>query len=383
MKRLQPCDLVLGFVPLADCASLAVAKEKGLFAAEGLNVALSREPSWANIRDKVQLGLLDGAHMLGPMALASSLGAGGERVPVIAPLALNLNGSAVTVSVALAAEMRALDPASMAVRPRTAAPLRAVVERRRQDGQPPLVFAVVFPFSMHAYELRYWLADSGVDPDLDIRLVVAPPPRMASQLRAGQIDGFCVGAPWNTVSEAEGTGEIVIRATEIWPNGPDKVLGLALNWAERRPDIVQALLRSLIRAAAWADAPENRPELAAILARADYVGAPRDLLEHSLQDVVFHRDFAGFPWTSHAAWFVSQMVRWGQVAPGPGLASVAAGVYRPDLFRAAAADVGAATPSAQAKLVDPFLDGRSFDPADLEAYVAGFGIRRAPLAVAG
>jgi len=231
-------DLRLGFIPLTDCAPLVVAQDLGLFAEEGLNVTLSREASWATVRDKVAVGALDGAHMLAPMALASPLGVdgAGDARPMIAPLALNLNGSAITVSTALAAALREIDPEGMAARPITARPLARLVARSRAQGAPPLTFAVVFPYSMHAYQLRYWMAQAGIDPDLDVRLVVTPPPRMVEQLRLGGIDGFCVGAPWNAVAAQEGLGEMLIKASEFWPGSPDKVFGVKALWARERPD---------------------------------------------------------------------------------------------------------------------------------------------------
>jgi two-component system, oxyanion-binding sensor len=151
---LERTDLRLGFIALNDCAPLVVAREKGFFEQQGLSVDLSREASWANIRDKVTMGALDGAHMLAPMPLAVGLGVCGEPARMIAPMSLNLNGSAVTVSTALAEAMRAEDPQGMAARPRTARPLAQVIAARRAQGAPLLTFAVVFPFSVHNYELR-------------------------------------------------------------------------------------------------------------------------------------------------------------------------------------------------------------------------------------
>src|SRR5690606_6970498 len=147
---------------------------------------------------------LDGGHMLAPMTLAASMGVGGERTPMTVPLSLNLNGSAVTVSTALAEAMRAVVPQGMAGHPRSATPLARLIASRRAFGERPLTFAVVFPYSMHAYELRYWLAAAGIDPDHDIRLVVVPPPRMTERLKAGEIDGFCVTAPWNALAVSKG-----------------------------------------------------------------------------------------------------------------------------------------------------------------------------------
>lgn len=318
-------DLRLGFIPLTDCAPLAVAQALGFFEEEGLAVELVREASWATIRDKVAVGALDGAHMLGPMAL-SAAGA------VLAPLALNRNGSAITVSTALAGK-----------------DLGEVVKARRASGQPALTFAVVFPQSMHNYLLRDWLVGAGVDPDRDVRIVVIPPPRMVERMRAGEIDGFCVGAPWNAVAEAEGVGRILMTSSQIWAGGPDKVLGVTTELAAQRPDDLRACLRAVIRGAAWADAPENRQDLVALLARPAWVGvAPEALVRALEQEIVFHRDGAGFPDRQHALWFLSQMVRWGQLDAGRDLEALADQVYRPGLYRDAVLSLDADEPALHA-----------------------------------
>ncbi|WP_091737740.1 CmpA/NrtA family ABC transporter substrate-binding protein [Phenylobacterium immobile] len=412
MNGLERNDLRLGFIPLNDAAPLVVAKELGLFEAEGLRVELSREASWANIRDKVAVGALDGGHMLAPMTLAASIGVGGERTPMTVPLSLNLNGSAVTVSTALAEAMRAVDPEGMAERPRTARPLARLIASRRAFSERPLTFAVVFPYSMHAYELRYWLAAAGVDPDHDIRLVVVPPPRMGERLKAGDIDGFCVAAPWNALSVSQGDGEIVVYASDIWRMGPDKVFGVTRGWAEANPEALQAVVRALLKAAAWADAPENRAQVATLLAGSAYVDVAEAVVRQSLigsppyapgedgpasQDyLVFNRYAASFPWRSHALWFLTQMRRWGQIGPEVDIRAVADSVYRPDLFRRAAAALGQSAPLVDLKAEggheapweldlattaipmapDAFLDGRIFDPRQPERYIQGFPISR-------
>ena len=351
MSGIEQADVRLGFIPLVDCAPIAVAVERGLFAAEGLQVSLSREPSWANIRDKLQAGLIDGAHMLGPMALASSAGAGGPAAPVVAPLALNSGGSAIAVSMALAAALGEADPRALSDPMAAARALGRVAALRRARRQPPLTFAAVFPFSMHAYELRWWMAEGGVDPDRDVRLVFTPPPRMAARLRSGEVDGFCVGAPWSEVSAAEGAGVILLRAGDLWPTGPDKVLGVLGPWAETRPATLQALLRALVAAQLWADAPENRAALAALLSRPEYVDAPAPVVRRALETsgVSFHRHAAGFPWISHAAWFLAQMRRWGQVPADVDAPAIARTVYRPDLYRTAAAALGVSAPATDLK----------------------------------
>lgn len=372
-------DLRLGFIPLTDCAPLAVAKTMGFFAEEGLEVGLSREASWATVRDKVAVGALDGAHMLAPMALAA---AGADEADIIAPMALNRNGSAITVSRELAGSLRTAHSAP-ADAPVTAAALAGVVEARRVRGEPPLTFAVVFPYSMHNYFLRYWLAEGGVDPDKDVRIVVIPPPRMVEQMHAGAVDGFCVGAPWNAVAEAEGVGQILITASQFWPSGPDKVLGMAASFASTRPDDLKACLRAVMRAAAWADAPQNHESLVELLARPEWVGAAPDAIARALKaEIVFHRDGAGLPRPEHGLWFSSQMLRWGQMNAGVDLEALVSRVYRPDLYRAAALsmdpilDPGLSFEDAASPAEARLFDQRAFDPAAPLAYAADFAIGR-------
>jgi NitT/TauT family transport system ATP-binding protein/nitrate/nitrite transport system substrate-binding protein len=315
--------LRLGFIALNDCAPLVVAKEKGFFAAEGLEVELQREPSWANIRDKLSAGEVQGAHMLASMALASTMGSGSEPKAMIMPLALNHNGSALTVSTAVHQAL-------------AGRPLRTLVKERAAQGLPPLRFAVVFPYSIHNYLLRDWLAAEGVDPEREVRITVTPPARMAEQLKAGAMDGFCVGEPWNAMAEAEGTGVILWRAADIRPGAPDKVLAVAPEWAEAEPETLAALIRALVAAQEWADVPTNRRELAELLAQPGYVGAPADLIEASLEGMVFAA--AGRPKLEHGLWFLGQMQRWGQVPPLASPGPLAEKVYRADLYDAALAN---------------------------------------------
>jgi len=375
--------LKLGFIALTDCAPLVAAKELGLFEDQGLDVTLSREASWANIRDKVVSGALDGAHMLAPMTLACTLGAGVPATPVIAPLSLNANGSSIALSESLARQLRELDDEATAGAPRTAHALKRLVERRAAAGERALTFAVVFPFSIHNYLLRYWLADGGVDPDRDVRITVTPPPRMAARMLAGEVDGFCVGAPWGAVVEAAGAGEIWVQNCGLWRGAPDKVLGVAAAWAERHPATLQAMLRALIKAAMWADRTENREALADMLAQPHYVTAPVAQIRRALVDsdavaLQFHDEDAGYPRRPHALWLLSQMRRWGQIDDNADVYAAAVQVYRPDLYLQAAEAVDAPT---RGRLLDveplkPMFDGRAFDPSRFEAYVAGFPLRR-------
>jgi len=395
--------VILGFIPLTDCAPLVVAKEQGFFARHGLEVTLSREPSWANIRDKVAVGALDGAHMLAAMPIAAALGIDPIAKPMTVGMSLDLNGNAVTLSRRVAERLggiargAALDPLR----------LKALIDTERRAGRPRLVLASVFPFSSHNYLLRYWLATGGIDPDEDVRLVVIPPPQMVTQLAAGRIDGFCVGEPWNQRAAALGIGRTAVESWQIWNNHPEKVFAVCADWAARNPETHLALLRALIEACAWLDQAENRLIAARLLARPDYVGVEESMLARALvgdrdrrggggaggmpETHVFYRNAASFPWRSHAEWFATQMVRWGQVGDLAAARGAAERAYRPDLYRAAAASLGLAAPAADRKIEgahaapwtletaggaiamgpDRFIDRRIFDPADLDGYLGG------------
>lgn len=373
-------DLRLGFIPLTDCAPLIAAQAQGYFEDEGLAVELVREASWATVRDKVAVGALDGAHMLAPMALATA--AEDPRRAVLAPMALNRNGSAITVSTALSEALGGVT-ADLAGSPPSAARLQAVIAERRARGDGPLTFAVVFPYSMHNYLLRYWLAQGGIDPDRDVRLVVIPPPRMVERMRAGEVDGFCVGAPWNAVAELEGVGRILAASSQLWLGGPDKILGVSGSLAGQKPDELRALLRAIIRGAAWADAPENREALIAHLAGPGRIEATPMAIARALQhELVFHREAAGLPRREHGLWFLSQMIRWGQIDADRDLEAIVDQVYRPDLYRDAALSLG---PVLEPALVFPdavepvearLFDGVTFDPAAARAYAERFAIGR-------
>ena len=214
--------LHIGFIPLVDASALIVAVDKGFATAEGLDVTLVREVSWSNVRDKLNIGQFDAAHLLAPVAIASSLGLGHVKLPILAPFNLGLNGNAITVSPALhAAIMGEIDgdPRNPLV---TALALARVVAARRKAGLEPLTFGMTFPFSTHNYQLRFWMAAGGVDPDEDVHLVVLPPPYMVDSLANGHVDAFCVGAPWNSVAVDLGVGHILHFVSDILVRAADR-----------------------------------------------------------------------------------------------------------------------------------------------------------------
>jgi two-component system, oxyanion-binding sensor len=276
----------VGFMPLLDCALLVVAREKGFARQQGLRLRLVREVSWANVRDRVSFGHFDAAHMLGPMVIASHLLAQPGDMPFVAPAALGVGGNAITVSTSLWNHMQQCGAAVGASPAAQARALRAAIDARNKAGEPPLTFAMVFPFSCHNYQLRDWLAAGGVDADQDIRLIVLPPPLLVEAIRTGQVDGFCVGEPWSSLAVDAGLGTIVAVGSDVWLRAPEKVLGMRADYAENNPETVSGLVRALVAAADWAALPANRQELAAMLAEPRYVGAPAALLHAALNGVL-------------------------------------------------------------------------------------------------
>ena len=397
--------IVAGFMPLLDSAILVAAKEKGFADKEGIDLVLARETSWANIRDRMAVGHFQVAHVLAPMPIASNLGLTPLATPIIAPMALGLGGNAVTVSNALWALMvdkgatPDFNPAT------TGAAIKQVAADRSAESKPPLRFAVVHPYSGHNYELRYWLAACGVKPGKDVEIVIVPPPLMADALASETIDGYCVGEPWSTAAALQGYGRIATVKAAIWRSSPEKVLSVSANWASDEPDALAALLRALCRSAQWCAEAGNRTELAGMLSDKAYLARPAAWMLHGLTgeldagggDIRRAEDFfvpfakaATFPWKSHALWFYSQMVRWGQITHTPENATTARETYRPDLYRAALKPLGVALPAANAKVEgalrgptpvgsagasltlgpDGFFDGALFDPDQLDRYIA-------------
>lgn len=346
--------LAIGFIPLTDAAVLIAAAERGFAMAEGIEIELHREVSWANIRDKVNIGLLDGAHMLGPLAIASSLGLGHVRVPLVVPFALNLNGSAITIDKHIYAAMGEVgEDLSSALG--AALALGKVVRQRKAEGREPLVFAAVYSFSTHTYLIRHFLAAGGVDPDRDVRLVVVPPPFMAESLRGGLIHGFSVGSPWNSVAVDADVGRIAVLGAELFGWVPEKVLGVHARFANAEPELLHRLVRALHAAARWCEDEANHADLARLLGEPRHLNLPADILRRTLDGrlhsapggrlrshpdyLILNRDGANRPSPEHALWMYAQIVAAGQGEFAPDAAREAMSVYRPDIFDAAVGPV--------------------------------------------
>lgn len=398
-------DLIrIGFLPLVDAALPILAREGGFAEAEGLEIELVRDMTWATVRDRLLYGHTDAAHLVAPLAIATALGRGRPAVPMAVPFVLGLNGNAITLALPLARQVLdgdgLGDPVALGTR------LRAVTQARLAAGRP-LRFGVVHRYSSHNYMLRYWLAAVGIRPDVDCEIVTTSPPFAADALAADEIDGICVGEPWNSIAVDRGVGRIALVTAQVWRRGVEKVLAMRAETAEAAPDRVHRLIRALHAAAAHFVDPATRDASAAILARPDYLDGPVDPIARAISDRVRltegatplhvpdfmfqYREAANFPWRSQAAWLYSQMIRWDHIPFAAHDAATAQGVFRPDIYRAALAGSGAPLPSASSKMEgaiggdaigagstqgrlflgsDPFFDHRAFDPDDIPGYLA-------------
>jgi NitT/TauT family transport system ATP-binding protein len=389
----------IGFLPLVDAALPILARELGFGEAEGLEIELVRDMTWATVRDRLLYGHTDAAHLVAPLAIATALGRGRPAVPLSVPFVLGLNGNAVTLSIPLAEQV--IDAPGIGDPARIGARLKAVVATGRQ-----LRFGVVHRYSSHSYMLRYWLAGCGVAPERDVDIVTISPPFAADALAAGEVDGICVGEPWNSVAVDRGVGRIALITAQIWRRGVEKVLALKSDTLTDAPELVQRLIRALHAAAAHFVDDSASEAIAAILARPAYLDQTEDAIRRAITDRVRltradepvhlpdfmfqYREAANFPWRSQAAWLYSQMVRWDGMAYSAGDAAIAEAVFRPDVYRAALGGSGAPLPGASSKLEgavgtplaagstqgrltlgpDRFFDGRPFDPDDIPGYLA-------------
>ncbi len=341
----KPQPLRVGFVPLNDCAPLVMARELGLFAKYGVSVELKRELGWATIRDKIIFGELDAAHAVAGMPFAATLGIGSIQCDCVAGMVLSLNGNAITLS-------RALWDAGV----RDVETLRLHIAKSRKKNL--LTFGVVFPSSSHNFLLRQWLISGGIDLNRDVRIVVVPPPQMYVNLKAGNLDGYCVGEPWNSIAIQARAGWSVTASAQLAPGHPEKVLLVRRQFAEARVREHTALMAALIEACAFCDQWENADYVAAILSRPEYLNLPAAALGRSLCGLfdfgcgrveavpdfhVFHRQSANEPSRDKAAWITRAMFQHGLVSNRQAFESDAIKhVFRPDLFRQARAMVSGA-----------------------------------------
>lgn len=370
---LEKDEVKFGFIKLTDCAPIVIAKEKGFFEEEGLQVEVIAQPNWKTLLDNVISGELDGAHMLSGQPIAATIGFG-TKAHIITAFTMDLNGNGITVSNSIWEQMQENDDRlrdDAPSHPITADSLKPVVEGMLDDGEK-LQMGMVFPVSTHNYELRYWLAAADIHPgmytksdiggrtDAQVELSVTPPPMMPATLEAGNIQGYCVGEPWNQQAVAKGIGVPVTTNYDVWKNNPEKVFGVTKAWADENPNTHLAVVKALILAGKWLDETDdegnlvNREEAARILSRSDYVGADFDVIKNSMTGFfyfqktdkrampdfnVFFKYYCTYPWYSDGVWFLTQMRRWGQITeakPAEWYDMTAKEVYKPEIYLEAA-----------------------------------------------
>jgi two-component system, oxyanion-binding sensor len=390
----------VGFLPLVDAALPILARELGFAEAEGLSLDLVRDFSWATVQDRLLYGHSDAAHMVAPLAIATTLGLGRPAVPLSVPFVLGLNGNAITVRPDLAVEVTQVGgPGDI----RAIGARFATFAQRRRDAGRKLRLGVVHRFSSHNYMLRYWLQGTGTDPQTDVDIVTIAPPFAADALANGEVDGICVGAPWNSVAVERGVGVVIATTSQIWRRGVEKVLAVKQERLEQERELFDPLLRALYRAGEAFIDPERLDQIVAIMAGPDYLDGSADAIRRVVQDQVLfakgrepihipdfmfqHREAANFPWVSQAGWLYAQMVAAEQTMASLADYQKAQSVFRPDIYRSALGPVGATLPGASSKLEggiseptgvgslqgrlilseDSFFDGYRFDP---EAYGA-------------
>src|SRR6186713_2178273 len=260
-------DMRFGIIALTDCAPIVIAHELGYFKKFGINSVVSKEASWAVIRDKLSLGENHATHMLLGMPLASTMGLAGSPVkPMVIPWLLNRNGQAITLNNKL-----------KAAGAKTPAQIKPLAEKAKAAGEP-LTFAMTFPPGTHAMWIRYWLASGGINPDKDVSLITIPPAQMVANMKVDKMDGFCVGEPWNNRAIEDGIGFTAITTQQMWKDHPEKVCAFTEEFATKNPKSVKAVLKALHLASEHLDVLDNRKAAAEIIARPTYINCPTDII---------------------------------------------------------------------------------------------------------
>jgi len=365
-----------GIIALTDCAPIVMAHELGYFKKFGIQSVVSKEASWAVIRDKLSIGENHATHMLIGMPLASTMGLAGSPVkPMVVPWLLNRNGQAITLN-------NTLKKAGV----RKPADIKPLAERAKAKGAP-LTFAMTFPPGTHAMWMRYWLAAGGVNPDKDVTLITIPPPQMVANMKVDKMDGFCVGEPWNNRAIEDGIGYTVTTTQQMWKDHPEKVCAFTEEFAGKNPKTVKAILKALHLASVDLDKMENRPKFAEVIARPAYINCPPSIILERLmgkynygdgrveQDpnyMIFSNRGCNYPQPVYGQWWLSQFRRWGMVKTAPDYAGVSKKVLRPDLYLEAMKELGVKVAVQEEKTITLF--DSVFDSKDPEKYAKSFAV---------
>ena len=369
-------EVKVGFIPLTDCASVVMAAAKGFDRKYGIAIAPSKEASWAGVRDKLVNGELDAAHVLYGLVYGVQMGVGGPKKDMAVLMGINRNGQAISLSNQLR-DKGVVDGEKLA----------ALIAKEKRE----YTFAQTFPTGTHAMWLYYWLAAHGINPMKDVKTITVPPPQMVANMRIGNMDGFCVGEPWNARTIADRIGFTTIATQGIWKGHPEKVLGTTAEFVQKNPNTARAMTAAVLEAGRWIDASAaNRRETAALIAQKAYVNTDADVIlgrflghyEDGLgrkwedpDSMKFCEDGAvNFPWLSDGMWFMTQHRRWGLLKEDPNYLEVATRVNQVELYKQAAAMVKLAVPKETMRTAK-LMDGVVWDGRDPARYAGGFKVK--------
>ena len=371
----EKTEVKIGFIPLTDCASVVIAAVKGFGEKYGLKITPSKEASWAAVRDKLVNGELDAAHVLYGLIYGVQMGIGGPKKDMAVLMTLNNNGQAITLSNQLKAK-GVTDGASLA---------KLVKAEPRE-----YTFAHTFPTGTHAMWLYYWLGAHGINPFTDVKTITVPPPQMVANMRVGNMDGYCVGEPWNARALYDNIGFTGITTQDLWKDHPEKVLGTTLEFVQKHPNTARAMIMAVLEASKYIDTMSNRPEVAQIIADKAYVNTEVSVIEGRIKGeyenglgkkwkdenyMKFYNDGkVTYPWLSDGMWFMTQHRRWGLLKEDPAYLEIATKVNQLALYKQAAAQVKVPVP-AETLRSGKLLDGMAWDGREPGRYAGSFAVK--------
>lgn len=368
-------DLKIGFIPLTDCASVVMAPILGLDKKYGLKITPSKEASWAAVRDKLVNGELDASHVLYGLIYGVQMGIGGPQKDMALLMNLNHNGQAITLSNQLKAK-GVTDGASL---------------KKLVAGEPrEYTFAHTFPTGTHAMWIYYWLATHGINPFTEVKTITVPPPQMVANMRVDNMDGYCVGEPWNARAIYDKVGFTAATTQDIWKDHPEKVLGTTAEFVTKYPNTARAMIMAVLEASKYIDTTANRASVAATIASKSYVNAPEDVIEQRFlgnydngigktwKDPNFmkfyNEGYVNFPFLSDGMWFLTQHRRWGLLKTDPDYLAMAKKINQIELYKEAAAQVKVPVPKEPMRSVK-MIDGVVWDGKSPQKYAGSFPIK--------
>jgi nitrate/nitrite transport system substrate-binding protein len=369
-------EVKIGFIPLTDCASVVMASVLGFDKKYGIKIIPSKEASWAGVRDKLVNGDLHMAHVLYGLVYGVHMGTAGPKKDMAVLMSLNNNGQAITLSKTLA-DKGAVDGPSLA---------KLMAKEKRE-----YTFAGTFPTGTHAMWMHYWLAAAGINPLQDAKLITVPPPQMVANMRVGNMDGFCVGEPWNHRAIMDGIGITANTTQDIWQDHPEKVLGTTADFVKKYPNTTRAVMMAVLEASRWIDAGlQNKLKMAETVAQKSYINTSVDAINQRILgryqnglgktwDDPNHMKFfndgkVNFPYLSDGMWFLTQHKRWGLIKEHPDYLAVAKQINQIDLYKQVAGAMGISVPKDPMR-TSKFIDGVVWDGKNAAKYADGFKIK--------